>query len=219
MIIKKRQLFIDSPYIANRVVKPTEDPAELLKKAEQQLKEAQEQAKKIVESAQLQAQSIVDEAKEQANKIVESAKKESLAIQNQIKTSTELLEKIVKKFNEELRSKTTEISNSLSEAVFLLVKKITYREIDKVDYQKRIEEILTRIVGMNNVKVTVNQSDFEAFPQMMEKLKTMGIEVVKSAKLQRGDILVDTEFGVIDATQGYLLKVIDQLFEEVFGSE
>jgi len=219
VIIKKRQLFIDSPYIANRVAKLTEDPMELLKKAEQQLKEAQEQAKKIVESAQLQAQTIVDEAKEQAKKIVESAKKESLVIQNQIKTSTELLEKIVKKFNEELRSKITEISNSLSETVFELVRKITYREIDKVDYQKKIEEILAKIIGMNNVKVTVNQSDFETFPQIMEKLKALGIEVVKSTKLQRGDVLVDTELGVIDATKGYLLKVTSQLFEEVFGSD
>lgn len=218
MIIKKRQLFIDSPYVISQR-KVIEDPVEFLKKAEQVLQDAQKQADQIINNAQIQAQEIIENAKRESQNILEKTKKESLIAQNQIKASIQTLDKIVEEFQKQLKSKVNDISNELIEVLRILIKKIAYREIDKTDYQKKIESILTKVIGMNNIKVTMNTDDFKNFPQLVEQFKSVGVEIVKSNTLKSGDIIVDTEIGVIDGTKQYAIEIIDQLLEEVFGGE
>lgn len=218
MIIKKRQLFIDSPYVISqrRVI---EDPVEFLKKAEQVLQDAQKQADQIINSAQIQAQEIIENAKRESQNMLEKTKKESLIAQNQIKVSIQTLDKIVEEFQKQLKSKVNDICSELTEILHILIKKIAYREIDKTDYQKKIENILTKVVGMNNIRVTMSTDDFRNFPQLVEQFKSIGVEIIKSNTLKSGDIIVDTEIGVIDGTKQYAIEIIDQLLEEVFGRE
>lgn len=218
MIIKKRQLFMDSPYVLSQR-KVIEDPVDFLKKAEQELQDAQRQADQIINNAQIQAQEIIENAKRESQNILEKAKKESLSVQNQIKASIQTLDKIVGEFQKQLKSKVSDISNELIEVLRILIKKIAYREIDKTDYQKKIENILTKVVGMNNIRVTMNTDDFRNFPQLVEQFKSVGVEIIESNTLKSGDIIVDTEIGVIDGTKQYAIEIIDQLLEEVFGRE
>ncbi|HOJ87972.1 MAG TPA: FliH/SctL family protein [Pseudothermotoga sp.] len=218
MIIKKRQLFIDSPYVFSQT-KATEDPTELFKKAEQELRDAHEQANQIINEAQLKAKQIIENAKKDSQSILEKSKKEAELAQSQMKATVQTLNKIVEEFRKQLNSKIADISNELTEILHILTKKMAYREINKVDYQKKIENILSKIIGMSNIKVTMNTEDFESFPQIVEQFKSLGMELVKSAALKRGEIIVDTEIGVIDGTNQYLTQIIDQLLEEAFGSE
>ncbi len=218
MIIKKRQLFIDSPCVLSQA-KTVQDPAEFLKKAEQELNNAHRQAEQIINDAQTHAQKIVENAKKEAQSILENAKKEALTVQNQIKITSQILNKIAEEFQKQLRSKVSDISHQLTDVLYILVKKITYKEIDRVNYQEKIQNILNRIVGMSNIRVTMNANDFEDFPQLVEQFKSIGAEVVKSATLKRGDIIVDTEIGLIDGTNQYAIEIVDQILEEVFGHE
>lgn len=218
MIIKKRQLFIDSPYILSQT-KVTQDPAELLKRAEQELLDAQQEADQIINKAQMKAQEIIENAKKESQNILEKAKKESLMAQNQIKTTIQTVNKIIEEFQKQLKSKVIDISNQLVDVLHILIKKITYREIDKVDYERKIESILTKIVGMNNIKVTMSVDDFKNLPQLVEQFKAIGVEVTKSNTLKSGDVIVDTQIGIIDGTKQYAYEIIEQLLEEVFGRE
>ncbi|MGB9820199.1 MAG: FliH/SctL family protein [Pseudothermotoga sp.] len=218
MIIKKRQLFIDSPYVFSQTKAP-EDPTELFKKAEQELRDAHEQANQIINEAQLKAKQIIENAKKDSQSILEKSKKEAELAQSQMRATVQTLNKIVEEFRKQLNSKIADISNELTEILHILTKKMAYREISKVDYQKKIENILSKIIGMSNIKVTMNTEDFESFPQIVEQFKSLGMELVKSAALKRGEIVVDTEIGVIDGTNQYLTQIIDQLLEEAFGSE
>lgn len=218
MIIKKRQLFIDSPYILSKT-ETIQDPIELLKKAEQELQNAQQQADQIINNAQIKAREIVENAKKESQEILEKARKESLAVQNHIKATIQTLEKISEEFQKQLKSKIKDISTEITDILRILIKKISYREIEKIDYQKKIESILTKIVGMKNIKITMNASDFEKFPQLVEQFKSIGAEVIKSTTLKSGDIVIDTEIGVIDGTNQHVTEVMDQLLEEAFGHE
>lgn len=218
MIIKKRQLFIDSPYILSQT-KVTQDPAELLKRAEQELLDAHQEADQIINEAQMKAQEIIENAKKESQNILEKAKRESLMAQNQIKTTIQTVNKIIEEFQKQLKSKVIDISNQLVDVLHILIKKITFREIDKVDYERKIESILTKIVGMNNVKVTMSVDDFKNLPQLVEQFKAIGMEVTKSNTLKSGDVIVDTQIGIIDGTKQYAYEIIEQLLEEVFGRE
>ncbi len=218
MIIKKRQLFIDSPYIFSQT-KVTQDPTELLKRAEQELLDAHQEADQIINKAQMKAQEIIENAKKESQNILEKAKKDSLMAQNQIKTTIQTVNRIIEEFQKQLKSKIIDISNQLVDVLYILIKKITYREIDKVDYERKIESILTKIIGMNNIKVTMSVDDFKNFSQLVEQFKALGVEVTKSNTLKSGDVIVDTQIGIIDGTKQYAHEIIEQLLEEVFGHE
>ncbi|MFN3283029.1 MAG: FliH/SctL family protein [Pseudothermotoga sp.] len=239
MIIKKRQLFIDSPYVLSQT-KVTQDPTELLKRAEQELLDAHQEAEQIINEARMKAQEIIENAKKESQNILEKAKKESLMAQNQnkhskkifekekkqsimahnqIKTTIQTVNKIIEEFQKQLKSKVIDISNQLVGVLHILIRKITYREIDKVDYERKIESILTKIIGMKNIKVTMSVDDFKNLPQLVEQFKAIGAEVTKSNTLKSGDVIVDTQIGIIDGTKQYAYEIVEQLLEEVFGRE
>jgi len=45
----------------------------------------------------------------------------------------------------------------------------------------------------------------------------MGFEVVRSSSLKPGEVLVDTELGVLDGTNRAAVMLVERLIEEVFG--
>ncbi|AEH50146.1 FliH/SctL family protein [Pseudothermotoga thermarum] len=220
MIIKKRQLFIDAPYI---ISKSKEEKAKVEEEEkidfEQFLAEAKKQAEKIILSAHEQAQRIIEEANAQSQRILQEAQIKAQQMQNQLKQKYQEALNIISKFEQNLNSALENISKDLSEVIALLVEKITYREIDKVNLEKKIAEILRKIVAMKSVKVTMSLEDFENHLQLVEQLEDSGVEVTRSSQLKPGEIIVETEVGIINGTREKTKQMVEQIIEEVLGVE
>ncbi len=219
MIIKKRQLFVDAPYIVSKGNSQGKLTDQSQKIVESIITEAEERAQKIILGAKDQANEIVENAKKESKRIIEEAQKRAEEIQKQIDRYYKQASVILSKFEEKLNSNLNEIAEELSDIVALLVEKITYRELDRVDLERKIHDILKKIVGMKSVKVTMNLIDFDQHKSLVEELESLGVEVNRSAELKQGEIIVDTEIGVINGTKQKARELVEQLVEEVFWSE
>jgi len=220
VIIKKRELFVDVPCVISKPEREKiDDISKISEKAQERLRKVELEAKELLQKTQLEAEKILNEAQMKAAQIVEDAKKQAENLQKTAENKVSSVEKIMHDFHDQLMTKTQDILQKLLEVVRVLIEKIAYKEIDKIDYQRKLEYILSKIASMNNVKVTMNFSDFENYPEIVEKFKSAGIEISKSDALTEGEIIVETELGLINGTKSYAIEIVEELIEEVFGHE
>ncbi len=220
MIIKKRQLFLDAPYIITKQKKQEiSDSDNEQINAALLISQAEKESEKIILEAKSRAEKIVEDSFKESQRILAEAQKQAEDIQRKAERKYHQVNAIISKFEEALNLNLAKISEDLTDIVALLIEKIVYRELDKTDFEKKIRDILRKVVGMKYVKVTMSLTDFEEHKLLVQEFESLGVEVSKSFELKPGEVIVDTEIGVINGTKQKAKELVEQLIEEVFGSD
>ncbi|MCX7813067.1 MAG: FliH/SctL family protein [Pseudothermotoga sp.] len=217
MIIKKKQLFIDAPCIVGgrKETQPENersfDPTEILQKAE---KKAQE----IVEEAKREAEKILMEAREKQQKVLQEIEVERQQIKKRSQEVSQRLNVLVSNFERQLEKKKQEISDQLIDALRILIEKLTFRYLDETDFSEKMKKLFSKLSELKRAKVFMSQQDAENFPEIVKQCEELGFDVVKSTTLKPGEVLVETDLGVLDGTKRAATMLVEKLIEEVFGS-
>lgn len=223
MIIKKRKIiYVDSPRIRN-VIEREEKEKE--KKnvdidVEKLLREAREQAKRIVEKAKEEAESILKKAKNDEKRLLEKAKSNAERLEKEYIEKLKNIDKIVKKFEENLNKKIDKIVLLILPTLKILFKKILEKAIDEEIVERKIRSVLGKIVSMKKVTVRINPNDISHISNdLKEYFERNGIEMTLDPNIEKGGVIVETELGIIDKTFGFQWKLVEDIIEEVISSE
>ncbi|HIP92387.1 MAG TPA: flagellar export protein FliJ [Thermotoga sp.] len=222
MIIKKRKIiYVDSPRIRS-VIEREEKEKE--KKnvdidVEKLLREAREQAKKIVEKAKEEAENILKKAKDDEERLLEKAKSNAEKLEKEYIEKLRNIDKIVKKFEENLNKKIDKIVLLILPTLRILFKKILEKAIDEEIVERKIRSVLGKIVSMKNVTVRINPNDISHISNdLREYFEKNGIEMTLDPNIEKGGVVVETELGIIDKTFGFQWKLVEDIIEEVISS-
>ncbi|PLV58975.1 FliH/SctL family protein [Thermotoga sp. KOL6] len=195
--------------------KKEENFQEMEKLKEQVISQAKEEAKRIIEEAKKKADSILRSAsneaarmRNEAEKLLQKVKEQKQEFQNYILT---LKKRIEDQLSQEIEKAFPEILGVLR----ILFRKILEKEMDEDTVKRKLKSVLSRVAGIEDVKIRLNPED----------VKRLDSEELKSAKLipdpnvEKGGVVVETEFGILDKTFSYQWKLVEDIFEEVVGFE
>jgi len=222
VIIKKRKIiYVDSPRIRS-VIEREEKEKE--KKnvdidVEKLLREAREQAKRIVEKAKEEAENILKKAKDDEERLLEKAKSNAEKLEKEYIEKLKNIDKIVKKFEENLNKKIDKIVLLILPTLRILFKKILEKAIDEEIVERKIRSVLGKIVSMKKVTVRINPNDVSNISSdLREYFEKNGIEMTLDPNIEKGGVVVETELGIIDKTFGFQWKLVEDIIEEVISS-
>lgn len=219
MIIKKKQLLIDAPCVIGR--KETKDsgannlldPSAVAKI----LEEANTKASEIVKRAESEASKILSEAEEKRRKILQEIEAERQRFRKYVAESSQRLATLISNFQKQLDQSREELLKELVEVIRVLIEKIAFKSLDEVDFQQKMRKIFSKLSEVKSAKVFLNEKDADSFPEIVKQCESMGFDVVKSESLEPGEVLVETELGVLDGTRRTVAAMVEKLLEEVFG--
>lgn len=217
MIIKKKQLLIDAPCIVGKHTEENRsdskdrfDPAKILE-------EARKKAEEIVEEAKKEAAKILNEAKEKQQKLFQEIEAEKQQVKKRSMEASQRLITLVSNFEKQLEKKKQEISDQLVEVLRVLIEKIAFRYLDETDFSEKMKKVFSKLSEIKRAKVFLNQQDAENFPEIVKQCEELGFDVIESSNLKPGEVLVETDLGVLDGTNKAAALLVEKLIEEVFG--
>lgn len=217
MIIKKKQLLIDAPCIVGEHKeeirsdrKDSFDPAKILE-------EARKKAEETVEEAKKEAAKILNEAKEKQQKLFQEIEAERQQLKKKSAEVSQRLIALVSSFEKQFEKKKQELSDQLVEVLRILIEKIAFRYLDETDFSEKMKKVFSKLSEIKHAKIFVNQQDAESFPEIMKQCEEFGFDVIKSSNLKPGEVLVETDLGVLDGTKKAATMLVEKLIEEVFG--
>jgi len=219
MLLRKDEVFyIDLPRKIEKEEKVQEEKTKentseeiqkIKEMREKILSEAQEEARKIIEGARKDAEEILSNAyneaealKLEAKKVLEEAKTMKDDFQKYILA---LKEKIQKQVNQRIE----EILPELLDILKILFKKILEKEMDESAVERKLRSALSKLVGIKNVKIRINPED----------AKKTGPQLIPDPNVERGGVIVETDFGILDKTFSHQWELVEDIFEEVVGFE
>ncbi len=208
--------------------------------AEDSLAKAQEEAKRIVEEARQEAQRLKAEAED----IVATAKKNAEEIESQAyalgyeqghKDGEEIgrkqfeiglqhLESLVESFKEQTSQLASAYEAQMVQVCLFVAKAMVEKELatDKELIARILLEAMNKTVEGSSVRVHLNPRDFENLDEEFKaRLTGPGgnrIEFKQDGKVKRGGCMIETDFGLVDATvdsrwQSVMEDIGRQLFE------
>jgi len=124
---------------------------------------------------------------------------------------------LMSNFQKQLEDEREEIFKELIDVLRILIEKIAFKSLDEVDFRQKMNRIFAKLSEVKNAKVILSEKDAESFPEILKQCEEMGFEVVRSSSLKPGEVLVDTELGVLDGTRKAAVMLVEKLIEEVFG--
>jgi|GEM_PF-2045443 len=215
-LIKRHLVLIDLPV-------DEEDPSNTLKaRISQLLEEAEAEARSIVEKAQQEASEIlqrvvkeaerlrqeaVDEAERLKREAAERGYREGVSKAEELKT---LFHQIVQRYHEHLRELEENALPILLEVFELVSLKLFDQELDEHERTLKIslERALEKLRTTADVIVRVNEQDYEEFGEEIEKVLSFGkkIHLKPDAGIKRSEVLVETDYGVIEASPHRILE-------------
>ena len=230
MIIKKRFVYIDTPQLIKddeKITKITkeEDSTENLKK--EIINKAKKDASKIISDAKNEAGEIINSAKKEAEQIKEQVLKEinglkeeqTLKLQEEFEKFKENLQKIVNSFDKELQKSVENLSENILKVFKIIVFKLLEKEIDDEVTLRKLNKILTHLVGMKNVKLYMNPKDISLLDdEIISSFRTRGIEVIEDEKVQYG-VVAETDMGTINTDLNFQMKLVNEIIDEVLNNE
>ncbi|MCD6267627.1 MAG: flagellar export protein FliJ [Thermotogaceae bacterium] len=221
MIIKKRRIiYVDSPRIRSVETEEERKEKEIEVDVEKILKEAREQAREIVEKAEKEAEEILKKAREQEEELLEKAKNNAERLEREYIEKLEKIDKIVKNFEENLNREIDKVVQLILPTLKVLFRKILEKAIDEEIVERKIRSVLGKIASMKKVTIRVNPDDVSRISDdLKEYFERNGIEMKLDPNVEKGGIVVETELGVIDKTFGFQWKLVEDIIEEVIGSE
>ncbi len=232
LLIRKRYVYLDAPMkIESNKGQIEKEKQEENIRNEQELLEmvarANKEAEQIVFSAQNQVQQMIQQAQEEYNKIIEEANKRSKEI---IDNTVNEVEETKRELNERIKSILfsfeTSFDNLLSmysekiaTITKILVEKFLEKEIDSEVTKRKIEKVLSHVVGATKVKIHINPEDAKLIDQeILDEIRSKNYEVVLNDSVSQG-VIVETDLGTIDTTLKFQFALLDEIFDEVFKQE
>lgn len=219
MIIRKEDVFyIDLPRKINVEKEERRESVrnvEREKAEEELLRNALQEAEIILKEAKEKAEEIIEEAKKKADFILQQAKEVLVKVENEKKEVSAFLSKIRKIVEEKIEQKVEEIVQESLAVLKVLYRKILEKDMDDEVVTRKLRSVLKKIMDLKEVVVRVN-------PEDMRYVDLNGLEHVKlvpDPSVEKGGIVVETNFGVLDKTFSYQWKLVEDIFEEVFGFE
>lgn len=221
MIIKKRRIiYVDSPRIRSVETEEERKEKEIEVDVEKILKEAREQAREIVEKAEKEAEEILKKAREQEEELLEKAKNNAERLEREYIEKLEKIDKIVKNFEGNLNREIDKVVQLILPTLKVLFRKILEKAIDEEIVERKIRSVLGKIASMKKVTIRVNPDDVSRISDdLKEYFERNGIEMKLDPNVEKGGIVVETELGIIDKTFGFQWKLVEDIIEEVIGSE
>ncbi len=221
MIIKKRRIiYVDSPRIRSVETEEERKEKEIEVDVEKILKEAREQAREIVEKAEKEAEEILKKAREQEEELLEKAKNNAERLEREYIEKLEMIDKIVKNFEGNLNREIDKVVQLILPTLKVLFRKILEKAIDEEIVERKIRSVLGKIASMKKVTIRVNPDDVSRISDdLKEYFERNGIEMKLDPNVEKGGIVVETELGIIDKTFGFQWKLVEDIIEEVIGSE
>ena len=222
MIIKKRRIiYVDSPRIRSvETVEEEKKEKEIEIDVEKILKEAKERAGEIIEKAKKEAEEILKKAKDQEEELLEKAKNNVEKLEREYIEKLEKIDKIVKNFEENLNREIDKMVQLILPTLKVLFRKILEKAIDEEIVERKIRSVLGKIASMKRVTIRINPDDVSRISDDLKKyFERNGIEMKLDPNVEKGGIVVETELGIIDKTFGFQWKLVEDIIEEVIGSE
>jgi len=221
VIIKKRRIiYVDSPRIRSVETEEEGKEKEIEVDVEKILKEAREQAREIVEKAEKEAEEILKKAREQEEELLEKAKNNAERLEREYIEKLEMIDKIVKNFEGNLNREIDKVVQLILPTLKVLFRKILEKAIDEEIVERKIRSVLGKIASMKKVTIRVNPDDVSRISDdLKEYFERNGIEMKLDPNVEKGGIVVETELGIIDKTFGFQWKLVEDIIEEVIGSE
>ena len=222
MIIKKKRIiYVDSPRIRSvETVEEEKKEKEIEIDVEKILKEAKERAGEIIEKAKKEAEEILKKAKDQEKELLEKAKNDVEKLEREYIEKLEKIDKIVKNFEGNLNREIDKVVQLILPTLKVLFRKILEKAIDEEIVERKIRSVLGKIASMKKVTIRVNPDDVSRISDdLKEYFERNGIEMKLDPNVEKGGIVVETELGIIDKTFGFQWKLVEDIIEEVIGSE
>lgn len=222
MIIKKKRIiYVDSPRIRSvETVEEEKKGKEIEMDVEKILKEAKERAGEIIEKAKKEAEEILKKAKDQEKELLERAKNDVEKLEREYIEKLEKIDKIVKNFEENLNREIDKMVQLILPTLKVLFRKILEKAIDEEIVERKIRSVLGKIASMKRVTIRINPDDVSKISEdLKEYFERNGIEMKLDPNVEKGGIVVETEIGIIDKTFGFQWKLVEDIIEEVIGSE
>jgi len=221
VIIKKRRIiYVDSPRIRSVETEEERKEKEIEVDVERILKEAREQAREIIEKAKKEAEEILKKAKDQEKELLERAKNDVEKLEREYIEKLEKIDKIVKNFEGNLNREIDKVVQLILPTLKVLFRKILEKAIDEEIVERKIRSVLGKIASMKRVTIRINPDDVSKISDdLKEYFERNGIEMKLDPNVEKGGIVVETELGIIDKTFGFQWKLVEDIIEEVIGSE
>ena len=222
MIIKKKRIiYVDSPRIRSvETVEEEKKGKEIEMDVEKILKEAKERAGEIIEKAKKEAEEILKKAKDQEKELLERAKNDVEKLEREYIEKLEKIDKIVKNFEENLNREIDKMVQLILPTLKVLFRKILEKAIDEEIVERKIRSVLGKIASMKRVTIRINPDDVTKISEdLKEYFERNGVEMKLDPNVEKGGIVVETEIGIIDKTFGFQWKLVEDIIEEVIGSE
>lgn len=80
---------------------------------------------------------------------------------------------------------------------------------------RKLRSALSKVAGIENVKIKIHPEDLDKVD--LKELK--GKQVIPDPNVEKGGVILETEYGVLDKTFSYQWKLVEDIFEEVVGFE
>ena len=172
-----------------------------------------------MEKAKEEAENILKKAKDDEERLLEKAKSNAEKLEKEYIEKLRNIDKIVKKFEENLNKKIDKIVLLILPTLRILFKKILEKAIDEEIVERKIRSVLGKIVSMKNVTVRINPNDISHISNdLREYFERNGIEMTLDPNVEKGGVVVETELGIIDKTFGFQWKLVEDIIEEVISS-
>ncbi len=231
MIIKKRNVYLDAPYVVKSQEKKAEIKIEENNKTEEIAKEiienARLEANMIIENAQNESQQIIINTQNEANMILQGAQEQAKEILNKAQKQSE---ELIIELNAKVNNLTDEFNNAINELIDMFASKLTTitkivvekfleKEIDENVTERKMKKVLDHIVGSNKVIIRINPQELKLISnETLESAKMKGINILPDSSIKNG-VIAETASGNIDTTLNFQFTLLDEIFEGVLGPE
>lgn len=197
------------------------------------ISEANSQANDIVEQANSEADQIIVKARIEADQIKSDAREQGyqngyLKGLEDGKRETEELANQALMIKEEIEIERANLTRTIETQVVDLiiqsVKKIVGNELNTREdvILDVVVKALNKIGSGENINVKVSQEDFEILSKNKNKIasrcdNTLDFEAVKDLSLEKGDCIIETECGTVDAGVSTQLNKFEDIISETMG--
>ncbi|RMH56219.1 MAG: hypothetical protein D6679_09820 [Candidatus Hydrogenedentota bacterium] len=202
--------------IRNRLARRAAERAEEAERIRvERLKNAEVEARGILNAAREEAEAIVKRAREQAAAVTEEARRAGQAAAEaaarkkaleEVKGTLVHLEKIAQRLRRERRAFFLSGAEGMIDLIQVVLEKILRRpvNIDRETVKRTLLSAVEKITGTEKIFVRVHPDDLAVAGEMREEILRLvtgvsEIEISPDTGVSRGGVVIDTDFGRIDA--------------------
>jgi flagellar assembly protein FliH len=211
----------------------TDNEAKLLSTSEDIIKKARQESELIIKEAGCEAKRIISEAREEAEKEAKRQQEEAWqkgyaegleAAKAQYEALLAEAEEIKKSSIEERSSMLAGMEKDILELVLNVARKVVAAEltVNREVILQLLRDALNDCSSKESASIKVSPEDYDVLNEHMEEIMSItgasdSIEIKKDVSMKKGDIIIDTKLGGINAGVQTKLEKIEESFKELSG--